>query len=98
MNVNLLATFVSILAGIAGMVFGLAALNRSRREDNKQDTAEMTKVLVKLENISDGVNEIKGELCNLKLDVKELRERVIITEQSSKQAHRRIDRLEASGE
>ena len=50
-------------------------------------------VIVKLEDISAGISEIKADLSNVKGDVKELTERLIIAEESVKLAHRRIDEL-----
>lgn len=73
---------------------GIFNMKRSQKSDTKQDTAELTTVIVKLENIGNGITEIKAEMTNVKNDIKESRERLIKVEESAKQAHKRIDALE----
>ena len=48
-------------------------------------------MIVKLENIGDGVSEIKSDMKNVKGEVQELRERLVAVEQSAKSAHHRLD-------
>lgn len=50
-------------------------------------------MIVKLENINTGITEIKAEMKNVKSDVQELRDRLIVVEQSTKSAHKRLDGL-----
>lgn len=69
-------------------------LKRSRSHDDKQATTELTTLLVKLENINNGVNEIKSDMRNMNSELQSLRDRMIIVEQSSKSAHHRLDTLE----
>jgi hypothetical protein len=47
-------------------------MKRSQKTDDKKEATELTTVIVKLENISTGISEIKNELGNIKIDVKEL--------------------------
>ena len=51
-------------------------------------------VIVKLEDISDGVTEIKRDISHVKGDIKELTERLIIAEQQISQANKIIDELQ----
>lgn len=76
----------SIYAGVANM-------RRNQNQDASKDATEMTTVIVKLENINNGVTEIKSELNSVKTDIKESRERLIKVEESVKQAHKRIDEM-----
>lgn len=77
---------------------GITNMKRNKTQDDKQDASELTTVIVKLENIGEGVNEIKSDIKNVKEDVIELRERVVAVEQSAKSAHHRIDLVERTGE
>lgn len=77
---------------------GITNIKRNRTQDDKQDASQLTTVIVKLENIGEGVNEIKSDMRNIKEDVQELRERVVAVEQSTKSAHHRIDLMERTGE
>ena len=56
----------------------------------------MTTLIVKLENINNGVNEIKSDMRNMRNDIQDLRDRLIIVEQSTKSAHHRLDGLDGT--
>lgn len=91
-------TLLSILTGgslLFGLFSGFLGLRRNTRHDAGKHAAEMTMVIVKLEDISVGVTEIKSDLSNVKGDIRELTERLIVAEQAVKQAHRRINELQA---
>lgn len=53
---------------------GVSNMRRNNKQDDKKDAAQLTTVIVKLENINDGVTEIKSDLKNIKDDIKEFRE------------------------
>jgi len=88
---------VSVLLGAGSLAlalyFGLATKRRNDRSDAQKEGADMTTVVVKLETISSGVNEIKADLRNVREDVNATRERLIVCEQSTKQAHKRLDEM-----
>ena len=63
------------------------------RNNEKEDTTQLTTVLIKLESISDGVSEIKADIRNVKEDVNYLRERVAKVEASASSAHKRLDTI-----
>ena len=86
-----IAVVISVISLIFTLYQGIANLKRSKKNEDKKDASELTTVIVKLENIGNGVAEIKSELSNVKLDIKENRERIIKVEESTKQAHKRID-------
>lgn len=60
----------------------------------REDTGQITTVLIKLENIAEGITEIKGDMRGVKEDVQNLRERVATVEASAKSAHKRLDNME----
>ena len=93
-----IALIVSGLSLIFGVVSGVITLTRNQKADNQRDSSEMTTVIVKLENISTGITEIKTEFNGIKGEVKEMRDRLIIVEQSSKSAWKRIESIENKGE
>lgn len=59
----------------------------------KEDTTQITTVLIKLENISDGIAEIKADMKNVKNDIRQLYERMAKVEASCASAHKRIDSI-----
>lgn len=89
-----IALVISALSLIFAVYSGVTSMKRSAKTDDKKEATELTTVIVKLETISNGIAEIKNEMGNIKIDVKDLRDRLIVVEQSSKQAHKRLDGLE----
>ena len=89
-----LALVISGLSLAFGIWQGISSVRRNNRRDDRNEAAQLTTVIVKLENISSGVNEIKNEINNVKNDIKESREKIIRLEESVKQAHKRIDQIE----
>jgi hypothetical protein len=89
-EITILLSVVSVSFAI---YFGIKNSKRNHTIDTKSDTAQLTTVIVKLENIGIGITEIKSELFNVKNDIKEDRERIIRVEESTKQAHKRLDAL-----
>lgn len=82
---------VSILSLIVSAVVGFSAIKSRNSSETKQETTQLTTLIVKLENINDGVMEIKADMRNMKDDVRELRDRLIKVEESTKSAHKRLD-------
>lgn len=88
-----LTVLISVLSVSLSLFFGLHNSKRNFRTDAQKDAADMTTVIVKLENIGTGITEIKGEMRSMKEDAQESRERIVKVEESAKQAHRRLDEL-----
>ena len=90
---SVLLVTVSLLSLIFAVYSGGSSIKRSYKKEVSRESADLTMVIVKLEDISAGITEIKADLSNVKGDIKELTERLIIAEESVKLAHRRIDEL-----
>lgn len=88
-----LSIVISVLSVSFALYSGISNLKRNDKKDTAEETAQLTTVIVKLENIGDGVSEIKSDMKNVKGEVQELRERLVAVEQSAKSAHRRLDGL-----
>ena len=89
-----LALVISGLSLAFGIYQGITNMRRNNRKDDREDATQLTTVIVKLENISSGIAEIKNEISNVKNDIKESREKIIRLEEAVKQAHKRIDQIE----
>ncbi|HHX62119.1 MAG TPA: hypothetical protein GX707_15630 [Epulopiscium sp.] len=90
-EVALVISFLSVGFGIWS---GLSNMKRNEKNDTRNDASELTTVIVKLENISVGITEIKSELNNVKNDRKEDREQIIRMDESLKSAWKRIAIIE----
>ena len=91
-----LTVLLSVLSVSAALFFGISSKRRSEKTEVKKESADMATVIVKLENIGNGVNEIKADMRNMREDVTENRERIVAVEASAKQAHKRIDEMTGS--
>lgn len=94
-DVSLLISFLSLC--VAGVVM-VTTVFRNKANDDRKEASETTTLIVKLENINNGVNEIKSDMRNMRDDIQDLRDRLIIVEQSTKSAHHRLNTLEGKGE
>jgi peptidoglycan hydrolase CwlO-like protein len=86
---------VSLLVGIVSVAFavyfGLKSNRRNDVKDIEDRAANNAKVNMKLDNISQNVNDIKYDISATKKEVRDLTERVVTVEQSTKSAHHRLD-------
>lgn len=81
---------ISAVAAISGMVLGWFGRSRTIRED----AAEDGELRANIDYIRRGVEELKLEIKARGQQYDMLAERVTRVEESAKQAHKRIDRLE----
>ena len=91
-EVSLLISGVSVAFAI---FFGICSKQRNDKKDTQEETERRaendTMVVVKLENIADDIKDIKRESRENREEMKQLRERVVIVEQSPKSYHKRLD-------
>ena len=93
-----LTVLVSVASVSFAIFFGLKSSRRATKADDQKEAADMTMVVVKLENINNGINEIKSDLRNVRDEVKDLRERLAKAEESLKSAWKRLDDFARRGE
>ena len=79
-----------IIVSIASLLFAIYSLVS---KNNKDNTSELTTVIVKLENIGEGITDIKTEIANMKNDQKEDHDKLLKLEASLTTAWKRIDEL-----
>ncbi len=89
-----ISLIISLLSAGFAIFSGITNMKRNKATDDKKDAAEITTVIVKLENISNDIRDIKNELRSVRAEVGGLRERVIVTEQTAKSLHQRVDTYE----
>lgn len=74
----------------------LLALYTFLSRNNKENTTELTTVIVKLENIGAGITDIKSEIASMKTDQKEDHDRLIKVEASVATMWKRVDEIRAN--
>jgi len=82
--------YLPIVISIASFLFAVYSL---ASKNSKENTSELTTVIVKLENIGSGIRDIKSEIASMKNDQKEDHERLIKVEASVTTAWKRIDEM-----
>lgn len=86
-----------LISGVSlafGLYSGIANLKRNKKSDDQKEAGQTATIITKLDGIEKGVEDIKDELKNVKLEVREDHDRIIRLEESAKQAHRRIDTID----
>lgn len=91
---------IGIIVGVAGAVFGLVTFFRNKKSDDAAGGKKDGIVLTELGYIKSGVDDIKRKQEKQDEEYVGVISRLTAVEESAKQAHKRIDRLEdkASGE
>jgi hypothetical protein len=84
---------ISVAAAISGIVLGWLGRSRTVRQDGAEDG----ELRASVKYIRDGVDDLRVEIRSQGQRYDMLAERVTRVEESAKQAHRRIDRLEDEG-
>lgn len=81
------------LIALIGCIVGLAGWLRNHDTDNEKETSNMTTVIVKLENIRVSISDLKLDLKRTAEDLQSIDRRLTVVEESTKQAHKRINEI-----
>lgn len=89
-----ISVLISAVSVAFAIYFGIKGAQRANVKDIEERTAQNTTINIKLDSISNAVNDIKYDISETKKKVEEIDRRLIIAEQSTKSAHRRLDNME----
>ena len=81
------------LIAVIGCIVGLAGWLRNHDTDTTKETSNLTTVIVKLENIRVSISDLKLDLKRTAEDLQGIDRRLTIVEESTKQAHKRINEI-----
>ena len=93
-EVGIMITYIPIYISAVSL---LLAIYTYLSKSNKDNTTELTTVIVKLENIGNGISDIKSEIASLKNDQKDDHDRLIRVEESLASAWKRINEISMGG-
>lgn len=96
MDTQILVPVLSTLCVVTTAIIGFLTFSRNRDKEVKSDASESAVIKTKLDNISSGIDSIRIDIKANEKRVSELSERLIRVEESSKQAHKRLDNFERS--
>ena len=87
------ANWISLIVGAAGIAFGLATYFRNKKHDDTEEGAKSGTILSDIGYIKAGVDDIKSEQKEQRKTNIEVVARLTAVEESTTQAHKRIDEL-----
>lgn len=97
MYVAIITSIISVCAALSGMILGWMAKAKEQKKEIQSETEAATKLQMDMEYIKRGVDDVRFELRTQGQRMDALSERVTRVEESAKQAHKRIDRIETEG-
>ncbi|KAA0547579.1 hypothetical protein FZW96_12085 [Bacillus sp. BGMRC 2118] len=89
---------IGVICTLLGLVIGILTFSRNRDKDVKNDASESAVIRTKLDNISQGVENIRIDIKANERRTNDLEKAVIRIDESTKSAHKRIDAMELKGE
>lgn len=91
MGIDEIAIFVSTLTAIYATYQAWLSNKRTTQQDVAHEATETAVVVVKLENISENILEVKNAVTQIREEVRENKDRIILVEEIAKSAHKRMD-------
>ena len=91
---QIIATVVTICGGIAGIIYGFVSYSRNKKQDDAADGKESGVILTELGYIKSGVDDLKRKQDKQDESMVQFLRDLTAVQESTKQAHRRIDGLE----
>lgn len=90
---QLIAILISIVSVVFSIFFGMKNNKRTDTKDIEERVKQNTKINMKLDNINSTTQDIKSQLLSVRSDIQKHNDKLIVLEQSCKQAHKRIDEI-----
>ncbi len=92
-TVATIGVIVGILGGLSGILFAVITWRKSAEKDDREDGRSLGTVQSDLGYIKSGVDDLKTDVREMRTSQANLTERVRAVEESTRQAHKRIDEL-----
>lgn len=88
-----LSVVVGIIGGVCSIVFAYVGYQRGLKKDSRQEGKADGTLMSDVGYIKAGVDDLKREQKDTNKNVGDLTQRVVLVEQSTKSAHKRIDEM-----
>lgn len=88
---GIIGTLFGIVGVVLALIFGVRNGRRDAKKDIREDAQNTGSVLSDLGYIKGGIDDLKTEFRELRRDQGDQAERIAHIEESTKQAHKRID-------
>ncbi|MEH7503298.1 hypothetical protein V7152_15015 [Neobacillus drentensis] len=87
----------TVIIGALGLIITYQGFQLNKQKETKSESSQDAKIQAQLDYIGKGVDDIRIDLKANERQMVALGERVTRVEESSKQAHKRLDTLEKEG-
>lgn len=85
---------IGAVVGIGGLIFGFTTYSRNQKKDDTSEGKQDGIMLTEIGYIKAGIDDVKKDTREFRTEIQNLHDRIIRSEESCKQAHKRIDKLE----
>ena len=89
--ISIIGVCISAIPAVVVLIFNLKGSKRTDTKDIAREAEEKAETKILLRQIGADVSDVKSNMSTMRVDIKDLREKVIVVEQSAKSAHKRID-------
>jgi len=93
-DMAILTAVIGAVGGLCAIAFGYATYKRNRKADDSSEGKESGTLFTEIGYIKSGIDDIKRKQDKQDERLLQFSERLTAVEASSKQAHKRLDRLE----
>ena len=93
-DIEILSIIIGVIGGLFAIIFGVTNWKRTQKKDNEEDGKNGGIVLTELGYIKAGIDDLKTEQREQRNINTRLSERITAVEESTKQAHKRLDRVQ----
>ena len=94
LEISIISALIGVVAAISGMILGWSARAKEIRKDAEKDAEIQAALRTDLEYLKRGIDDIRLEQKAQGQRIDAIAERLTRVEESAKQAHKRIDRIE----
>lgn len=91
--INIVVPICSVIVAILSVAVAYFAYKRNKTKDDKEENEKKGQLEANIEYIKSRVDELIADEKETKTELLDLRQRVTRVEESSKQAHKRIDEI-----
>lgn len=85
---------IALACTVLGAIISYLTFQRNKTKDTKEEIKGLTKLQEESKYVVKGVDEIRYNLRDMNKNMSDMNERLIRVEESCKQAHKRLDKLE----
>ncbi len=94
---NILTIYIPIICSIISVIISILVFGKNKNKDNREDITEDVRrdtiLSTKLDMVIAGNSDLKNEIRGINNKFDKVNERLTRVEESSKQAHKRLDTL-----